>query len=670
MKKLIITALAMLLSLPIIAQDTKFGKATKEELTEKLYPLDSSTNAAILFKKRRSHIEYSQGEGFYLVTDVHERIKIYNKDGYDWATKSISLYQGGDDEKISIKANTFNLTNGKIEKTKLSKKDIFVENVNKYWKRTKFTMPNLTEGCIVEWDYTINSPYYSRIEDMELQSFIPIKYIESKVETPEYFVFKNVMKGYHPVDLVRDTKRSSITFNYKQRNDGQGGFNTTNTKYSQSKVDYQTNIIKCTLKNVPALKEEPYVNNINNYITALKFELTSTQFPNSQVEFYNTTWEDVTKTIYESSNFGGQLDKKSHFKDDLAALVNLTAPENEKITKIFEFVKSKIKWNEFTSKYTNDGVRKAYKDGVGNVAEINLTLVAMLREANLKANPVLISTRDHGIPFFPTKEGFNYVIAGVETTSGIVLLDATEKYSTPNVLPLRDLNWNGRIVRENGTSSEVSLFPNDVAKEMVFIMAQIDDEGILSGTERSSYNKLLALNVRASQNNKNENDLIAKLEKDNDNIEIDEFKANNKVDIYKPISYQFDFESDSQVEIVGDKIYFSPLLFHTEKENPFKLDDRKFPIDFGTPFQEKYNVTLTLPAEYKIESLPETIAYATPEGSGSYSFMCKVTGNILQVSSILNMKTSIIASQNYGAIKEFYKQMISKQLEKVVLSKI
>ncbi|WP_117879475.1 transglutaminase domain-containing protein [Aureibaculum luteum] len=664
MKKLIITALVMLLSLPIIAQDTKLGKATKEELTEKLYPLDSSANAAILFKKRRSHIEYSQGEGFYLVTDIHERIKIYNKDGYDWATKSISLYQGSDDEKVSIKANTFNLTNGKIEKTKLSNKDIFVENVNKYWKRSKFTMPNLTEGCIVEWDYTITSPYYSRIDDMELQSFIPIKYIESKVETPEYFVFKNVMKGYYPVDLVRDSKRSSITFNNKERN-GNGA-----ASFSQSKVDYQTNIIECTLKNVPPLKEEPYVNNINNYITALKFELTSTQFPNSQMKFYNTTWEDVTKTIYESSNFGGQLDKKSYFKDDLAALINLTAPENEKINKIFAFVKSKIKWNDFTSKYTNDGVRKAYKEGVGNVAEINLTLVAMLREANLKANPVLISTRDHGIPFFPTQEGFNYVIAGVETSNGIVLLDATEKYSTPNVLPLRDLNWNGRLVREDGSSNEVSLFPIEEAKEMVYVMAEIDDEGILIGTERSSYNNLLALKTRANQNNTSENDLIAKFEKDNDNIEISEFKANNKNDIYKPISYQFDFESDNQVEIIGDKIYFTPLFFHTEKENPFKLDVRQFPIDFGTPFQEKFNITLKLPEGYKVESMPESIAYSTPEDNGSYTFLCKITGNNLQISSVLHMKTSIIASQNYGAIKEFYKQMISKQSEKVVLSKI
>ncbi|MDY7395747.1 DUF3857 domain-containing protein [Aureibaculum sp. 2210JD6-5] len=666
MKKIIITALITLLSLPAIAQDAKFGKVDKKDLQEKFYPSDSSANAAVLYKKRRTYFEYSQGQGFRLVTDIHERIKIYNKEGYKWATKKIALYQDGDNEKVSVKANTFNLVNGKVEKTKLSKSDIFDENINKYWSRKKFTMPNLTEGCIVEWDYTITSPYYWRIDDLELQSFIPIKYIESQVEAPEYFIFKNVSKGFYPVNIKRSTKSSSITFNNKERN----GWSTSSTSFSQSKLDFQTNVTECILQNVPALKDEPYVNNINNYLTALKFELTSTKFPDSPLKFYNTTWEDVTKTIYKSSNFGDQLDKKSHFKDDLASLINLTAPDNEKISKIFQFVKEKIKWNDFTSIYTNQGVKKAYKEGVGNVAEINLTLVAMLREANLKANPILISTRDHGIPLFPTQDGFNYVIAGVEVPNGVVLLDATEKYSTPNVLPLRDLNWMGRIVRENGSSNEVNLFPTEHAKETVFVMAKVDAEGILTGTERCSFDNLLGLNKRSKHNNLAENELIGLLEKDNNNIEIDDFKPINKNDIYKPISYQFNFESDNQVEIIGDKIYFSPLLFHTKKENPFKLEDRKFPVDFGSPFQEKYNITVTLPEGYKAESTPESVAYSMPGDTGSYQFICKSIGDKLQVSSVLTMNTSILGAQNYGHLKEFYKQILGKQLEKVVLSKI
>ena len=73
----------------------------------------------------------------------------------------------------------------------------------------------------------------------------------------------------------------------------------------------------------------------------------------------------------------------------------------------------------------------------------------MLREAGLGANPVLVSTRNHNIPLFPTLDGFNYVVSLVEFTDGnSILLDATEKYAMPNVLPYRALNWNGRKVTQ------------------------------------------------------------------------------------------------------------------------------------------------------------------------------------------------------------------------------
>ena len=96
---------------------------------------------------------------------------------------------------------------------------------------------------------------------------------------------------------------------------------------------------------------------------------------------YSTSWEDLSKQIYKSSSFGGQLDKTNYFKDDLAVVTKDATNGLEKVITVFNFVKSKVKWNEYNSKYVDEGVKRAYKDGVGNVAEINLMLTAMLREA-------------------------------------------------------------------------------------------------------------------------------------------------------------------------------------------------------------------------------------------------------------------------------------------------
>ena len=81
-------------------------------------------------------------------------------------------------------------------------------------------------------------------------------------------------------------------------------------------------------------------------------------------------------------------------------------------------MKSTVKWNEYNGYSCDEGVKEAYKDKAGNVAEINLMLTAMLCTVGLKANPVLVSTRANGISIFPNRTAYNYVIAAVEIPEG------------------------------------------------------------------------------------------------------------------------------------------------------------------------------------------------------------------------------------------------------------
>lgn len=108
-----------------------------------------------------------------------------------------------------MKANTFNLENGKVESTKLDKKDIFVEKVTKTRERHKFTMPNLKEGCVVEWKYQVTSGYTGSMDDMVLQYSIPIKKIESSVSLLEYFIFNKRTKGYVDFHLKQERKNNT-----------------------------------------------------------------------------------------------------------------------------------------------------------------------------------------------------------------------------------------------------------------------------------------------------------------------------------------------------------------------------------------------------------------------------------------------------------------------------
>ncbi|HRV54835.1 MAG TPA: transglutaminase, partial [Mangrovimonas sp.] len=93
MRAPILTTLFFLLVVQLnFAQDIKFGDVSVEELEEKAYPNDPSANAAVLYKMRDTYYN-SNANSSELVTEIFERVKIYNKEGFDYATRSISLFK-------------------------------------------------------------------------------------------------------------------------------------------------------------------------------------------------------------------------------------------------------------------------------------------------------------------------------------------------------------------------------------------------------------------------------------------------------------------------------------------------------------------------------------------------------------------------------------------------
>ncbi|AOW20551.1 DUF3857 domain-containing protein [Urechidicola croceus] len=647
MKKVLITMLVIAFVQFSYCQNYKFGKVSKEELEEQYYPLDSTANAAYLFKKRRTFATVL-GNEIKLITEVQVRMKIYNQEGFDWATEEISLFgeSNSDSEKVSnLKAVTYNLENGEIEETKLDKNSVFKETKSSSWKVSKFTMPNLKEGSVLEWTYKIYSPYFTHIDDIQIQYEIPVKNYETKIQLLEWFNFNKRQKGYYPFKITESSKRNS----------------TLNTN------DKTIEIIE---KNIPALKEEPYVNSMKNYAASLQLEVASLSAPTLGLfENYATSWEGVAKDIFKSSSFGGELKKTGHLKDDMVQLNAELTTLPAKIGGALQYVKSKIKWNGNYSQYAEKGLRKAYNDGSGNIGDINLTLVAVLRELGVDANPALVSTRNNGVPLFPTRRGFNYVIAVAETDQGKIMLDASEKYSLPNVLPLRAMNWNATIVRKNGSVGFVKLGSSIASVEESNLNYKISEDGLIEGMNRVKYENLSAIGYRNSNDNLNEEDWISKIEQKNNDIEILNFRVTNMDNISKPVLELYKFEKEDGVEVIGDKMYLSPLLFKANDENPFKLENREYPIDFGAPWDEKIMTSIEIPVGFKVESLPEDLAIGMTDEMGVFVYKVETSGNKIQLSSMVKINKGIVPANYYLEMKEFFKQIVTKQTEKIVLSK-
>ena len=660
--RIIITKFFFLLfALQLQAQNFNIGKVSIAELQEKVHPKDSSAAAAILYKKGRTFFTYEIKKGFIMNHEFTYRIKIYKKEGLDWANFEVPYYIGYDkldDEMLNFSdAVTYNLENGEIVKTKLKSEGVFKTKINDDWKMGKLSMPNVKVGSVIEFSYQHKSENLVKFPVCDFQYSIPVNYTEYKTEIPEYYIYKTILKGYADVKSESKLNQGSVSFSNEY---GQ----TRSMTYRQISSSY-------IAKDVPALKEEEFVDNVRNYKSSLHNELERTRFPEQPVKDYSITWEGVAKTIFEDKDFGEQLKQSGYLINDVKLILKSEDSQDERLNKIFKFVQDKMNWNQEYGYYTDKGVVKAYGERTGNVAEINFILISMLRLAGLKADPVLVSTREHGIPVFPSRTVFNYVIAAAELNGEKILLDATNKSTSINILPLYVLNWSGRLIREDGTSEEINLVPNKPSKQNYNLSVTIAPGGNLSGKYMEQKTDYKALVYRLNQADINVDNYLEKKENELNGIVISDYVVENKkADLSKPVVEKFNFTSNNHCEIINGKMFISPLLFFTINKNPFVQEKRKMPVYFGYPRQEKYNLVFEIPEGYAVESLPKSIKMATEDKSLVFSLNAMVNENRIQIAVANEINISIAGAELYEGLKKFCQKIVEQQKEKIVLKKI
>lgn len=648
-------------------QKRELGEVTIQELQETKHPKDTSAVAAVLYEKGKTMFYYNVENGFTIETEVEVKIKIYKKEGYDWATKKVlySIGNGSNNESVTFsKANTFNLVNGKIVKTKLNNDGEFQEKTNEYWATKKITMPNVKEGSIIEYKYVIKSPFISKMDNWKFQSTIPVNYSEYMTVIPEFYNYNIYSRGFQKINKEEEIKSRKITYTT-----GKGQYESSNGGQMDS-FEFKETSTKYYVENIPAFKPEAFSNTITNYLTSIEFELSSTQFPNDGVRQLSQSWENVTKTIYENDAFGKELDKNNYYEEDLKVLLNEKFESDDaKINKIYEFVKNRMKWNDFVGIYTDKGVKNAYQNKIGNSAEINFILISMLRNAGFSANPILLATRDKAINLFPSRTAYNNVICGVEVNNAVILLDATDKNATFNVLPMRDMNYLGRIIRKHGSSTEVDLAPKTQSKKTILCYASVSNDGKITGNIKEIVSDTRAYLFRSANGSTSEETYLEQIEKENPGFEINEYKIENKTNLLEPVKEEYSFVDSKEIEVIDGKYYFKPLLFLALDSNPFKTENRDYPIDFIFPTADSYTFTYTIPNGYVVESVPANTNIAMVDNIMSFKFMAGITGGKVQVICNFNTNVSFLSAEYYEDLKAFYNEVYLKMNEKIVLKK-
>jgi hypothetical protein len=658
--KILLVLFLTIISKQLKAQNFDLEKVTKVQLEQKLHPKDTSAPAAFLFKKAHTIFKYNIKDGFVSLTEITIKLKIYKKEGLPYATFEIPYYVGYEniqDESVTfLKAFTYNFSNGIIKKEKVTDEGKFKERVNDLWKTKTITFPNVKVGSILELKYQLKTYNLSGLPVFQFQYKIPVDYAQFITEIPEFYIYKSMKTGFIDVDFTEIIENASQIYEDKY-----GASNLMS--YKQIRATYNAN-------NVPALIEEAYINDINNYYGKIENELQIIRFPDEKPKPIASTWDDVAKSVYNEKDFGAELDKYQYFINDLKLLIGKLDAKQEIARAVFEFVKNRMAWNGKYGYYTKKGVELAYKEKTGNVAEINFILTAMLRMSGLDANPVLISTKDNGIALFPNRSKLNYVITAVVIDGKRVLLDATDKFCNMKNLPIRDLNSKGRVINKTGNCVEVDLIPNYTSATVNTLFVDIDSKGVISGKVRKQYLDYNALQFRNYYSGIAKEICIENIEKKYTGLEIGDYELENDKLIDKPVIESYTIKNQNVVEIIGDKMFFSPMLYLAITKNPFKQEERKYPVDFPFPLKDKYVISINIPESYEVATLPKNSSMTIEEKQVSFSYQISKNERLVTLVFNYDINYATISAEYYNSLKELFKMMIEKQNEKIVLKRI
>ena len=631
-------------------QTAEFGKPSESDFALNFYEKDPTAAAVVLFEQGYYEFE-TVGDYIRLIKNVYRKVKVFDSKRYDGGTVNIPLLvSDGSSEKVT---RYDALTHNGAVKTYVSPDAIFVTSAPGIGKVCRIVFPNVNDGSIIEYTYRLESPFFFNFDGWEFQGELPKLYSEFIGKIAGNYRYKSVLYGKHPL-YFQSSKVQPRCFRPAEH---------------YSAADCVTSVY--AMIDVPAFNIEDYMLSPSNYISRIDFE------PIEFVNHWGTTtkfsndWKDVDKLFKKGEITGKQLNKAGYFKRRLPDSILSKTNELEKAKAVYRFIQNHYTWDgSYYSSQTR--LKDAFDLKKGSVPEINLSLINALEAAGLDANLMLLSTRRNGLPteLYPVMTKFNYTLAVLKIADQTYLLDATDKQAPFGIIPFRTLNIQGRVMDFKQGSYWMPIEPYN--QNIYYVNAQIavQSDGHFAGKVNQANYGYIGLGKRSAIEEGEIEKYIKKEQNDKAGIEIENFQVEDLYEIGKPLKENYTISIEP--EIVGSKVILYPFFNKTYiSENPFKMDERSYPMDFGFPFTNTYLVSIDLGNVYEIEQIPKSRVIKLPgdDGECSVSYVAEES----KINIRFNMKLNAYRFQpdSYQSIKEFFGTMITiLKEESIVLKKL
>ncbi len=647
---LCLSIVGFLFTTPVQAQKppVDWGEVEVADLEMSAFPADTNATAVVLVDHSFSEVEPT-GE---ITTKRYRRVKLLSAAAFDsWGSFSISYNANDRIQRVSgVKGQTLTPgADGKVDRHKVGKRDILKEDLPNGYEMIRFTFPALEPGAIVEYEYTLrsDSPFY--IPDWSFQLSEPVLHSEYVAEYPQTmsYVFAN---------LARYSSRLSVQ---EQEEVNRPFGDATRYRY--------------VAENQPALRDEPFITSLEDYRNRLFVQFAAYYEPGFGERRFIDTWDKLAQELREHPNFGKHLDSGRRVKDEVEQVVaGLTTP-HEKVVALYDHVRTAYSFDGRQRLLMDEEIRDVIAAKTGSTAELSLLLINMLREADIEAYPVLISTRDHGaiLRQYPLTSQFNDVVVYASAQGREYLLKPTNRYRPYDLLPASNFNGIGFLVTDD-SQEWIPMRSDKAFRTLTSVEATLSADGTLTGTLTSTDGDYAAALRRGSYASAEESAAFARETYFGSltgiDVSVDSVSVENEDALAEPFRLSTQFHAPGMATAAGDFLYFNPTLVSEWTSNPLKTPIRTFPVDFDWGYNVVYTARIVLPEGYRLAEAVAPKSVRRMDGKATYQRQVTEMNGAVLVQSRLILNETVFPPEHYAELRGFFEEVTSGQSEPLVLT--
>ncbi|PWN06073.1 DUF3857 domain-containing protein [Rhodohalobacter mucosus] len=619
----------------------RFGNIFDQNFNESGYP-----GEPWYFQLKETVVRFDRRpQGITAFIDYLVRIRITTDDPLRIAEASLVgipyYFQENMERVINLEGYTYQPDG---ERSYFSGEDAAVVDLNSRYKILEFQMPDVKEGSVIEYKYTLVRRYIEELPDVQFSHQVPVKKVNLYMKNEPYLryqaVEENIDFDLNYTETRVDTSSIPMVFTYRRPE--------------------PVFIQQWSAEDIPAVDAAAYVSSVDDVRGKLKFQISEFGNPRQPLE---NSWEFVAAQIQRTINPFKMLAENTALTDLGSSLYSDLGTSEARIDSLFHYVNSRVQFNNTGSVFADSGLSHVLRGEPADQAEINMVLLALLRGSGFEAYPLYISGREFGRInlSFPSLYQFNrmLVVARKPADNEWIFMDASFSHSLPGLIPVESFSEQGMILKENEyewteIEPEKSFFGLDVNLE-----AQLSENGTLSGEfsgEVSGYpSRILRRDIALKRPL---NEILKQLffdsypEAELRNASVSPLAGNRNVSVISA-----DFVLSDYAVTYTEGMDYRPMVVGYLFSNPFEKTERRVPISLDAPETLSIDYRITLPEGYRFDVSGETRSTSLPGAQLFEEYL--LFDNRIEYLFDIEITTKEFPADAYAQLRQIYDRWVA-----------